>query len=148
MITEKVTGDTVKLLKECDAGVKTAIKSLDEVLDTIKNSQLKNLIMDSKNAHRQVEAEIELLLIKNRQDGKEPSPMAKAMSWTKINFKIMSENSDKSIADLMTDGCDMGVKTLTKYKNEYKKADKEVVNIADKLIALEKELEDQLKKYL
>ena len=35
MIAEKVTVDTVELLKECDAGVKTAVKSLDEVLDVV-----------------------------------------------------------------------------------------------------------------
>ncbi len=32
LITERVTEDTIKLLKECDAGVKIAIESFDEVL--------------------------------------------------------------------------------------------------------------------
>jgi len=148
MLTENKTNDTIKLIKECDAGVKMAISSLDEVLDVIENTQLKQIILDSKNKHRELEAEIDVLLSKKREDEKEPSPIAKAMSWTKMNMKIMANNSDKTIADLITDGCDMGIKTLTRFKNEYNNADNEAVNLTDKLISLEKELEEQLKKYL
>lgn len=148
MITERVTEDTIKLLKECDAGVKMAIESFDEVLDAVENSELKKMIKESKNMHQKIGTEIDLLLSKIKEDGKEPSPMAKAMSWTKINMKIMADKTDKTIADLMTDGCNMGIKTLTKYKNEYAEADKKAVNITDRLIIIEKELENHLKKYL
>lgn len=148
MISEKVSEDTIKLLRECDAGIKMAVNSLDEVLDTVKNSHLKSIIKENKNLHEKIGKEIDSLLSKSRGKGKEPSPMAKAMSWSKINMKIMADKSDKTIADLMTDGCDMGIKTLTKYKNEFKKADKEAIAITDKLISAEKDLEDQLKNYL
>lgn len=148
MITERVTEDTIKLLKECDAGVKMAIESFDEVLDAVENSELKKMIKESKNMHQKIGTEIDLLLSKIKEDGKEPSPMAKAMSWTKINMKIMADKTDKTIADLMTDGCNMGIKTLTKYKNEYAEANKKAVNITDRLIIIEKELGNHLKKYL
>ncbi len=117
-------------------------------LDAVENSELKKMIKESKNLHQKIGTEIDLLLSKIKEDGKEPSPMAKAMSWTKINMKIMADKTDKTIADLMTDGCNMGIKTLTKYKNEYAEADKKAVNITDRLIIIEKELENHLKKYL
>ena len=49
--------------------------------------------------------------------------MAKGMSWFKTNIKISADSSDNTIADLNTDGCNMGDKTLHKYLNKYKAAD-------------------------
>ena len=74
--------------------------------------------------------------------------MAKAMSWTKINVKIAADKNDSTVADIMTDGCAMGIKTLCKYKNEYKNADRQSVETAEKIIKLEEDLVLKLRKYL
>ena len=42
--------------------------------------------------------------------------------------------SDKTIADLMTDGCNMGVKSLNQYLNQYEAADEKKKDIAKRLI--------------
>ena len=52
-------------------------------------------------------------------DIKEPSVMAKGMSWIKTNMQMAMNESDKTIANIMTDGCNMGIKNLNKYLNEY-----------------------------
>ncbi len=148
MIAEKTSEDTVSLLKECCAGTKTAVKSLDEVLDVVKNGELKKLLEGSKSEHEKIGLEIDRLLIEYKQQEKEPSPMAKAMSWTKINVKIMADKTDNTVADIMTEGCGMGIKTLCRYKNEYKAADRRVADIADRLIKAEDELVLKLRKYL
>ena len=144
-VEERVNADTVELIKECDAGVKTAVKSIDEVLDTVVDNEMKKMLVENKKDHEKIQNEIDKLLDK---EGKEPSPMAKAMSWTKINIKIMTDKSDKTVADLITEGCNMGIKTLNKYKNQYGKADKEAVSIADKLIQLEEQLAFKLRRFL
>ena len=74
--------------------------------------------------------------------------MAKGMSWIKTNMKIMMDDSDKTIADLMTDGCDMGVKSLSKYLNQYQAADETSKNLAKRLIGLEEQLAMELRKFL
>lgn len=149
MIAEKTnTTDTTELLKECCSGVKTAIKSLDEVLDEVENKELKSLLEESKADHEKTELLIDSLLAERNEEEKELSAMAKAMAWTKINVKLMAEKSDRTIADLMSDGCSMGIKTLCRYKNEYKAADKTAVDMADKIIKLEDELVFKLRKFL
>ena len=147
-VAERVNADTVELIKECDAGVKTAVKSIDEVLDTVVDNEMKKMLVENKKDHEKIQNEIDKLLYKYNKEGKEPSPMAKAMSWTKINIKIMTDKSDKTVADLITEGCNMGIKTLNKYKNKYGKADKEAVSIADKLIQLEEQLAFKLRRFL
>ena len=60
----------------------------------------------------------------------------------------MVNDSDATIADLMTDGCNMGVKSLNKYLNEYGAADEVSKDIAKRLINLEEELIVKIRKYL
>lgn len=65
---------------------------------------------------------------------KEPNVMAQGMSWIKTNMKLAMNTSDETIAELMTDGCNMGVKSLSRYLNQYKAADDRAKAITKKLI--------------
>lgn len=140
--------DTIRLLQECDAGTKMAVNSIDEILEKVQDDKLKSLLQESKEHHKQLELEIHEELEKYEADEKEPGMMANAMSWIKTNVKLGMDNSDSMIADLLTDGCDMGIKSLYKYKNEFDDADKEARVLCEKLILIEEKLEKELHKYL
>jgi hypothetical protein len=140
--------DTIRLLRECDAGVKMGVSSIDDVLDYVKSDRLKQYLKDCKIAHQKLETEIQENLDRFDDDGKEPNPIAKGMSWMKTNIKLIMHESDHTIADLMTDGCDMGVKSLSKYLNQYKAADEASKDIAKRLIALEESLGKEIRGYL
>ncbi len=140
--------DTVKLLKECDAGVKMGITSISDVLDKVKNEDFKKLLGKCKNEHIELDKEIDKLLSDYHDDGKEPAVMAKSMSFIKTNAMLMMDDSDNTIADLMTDGCNMGVKSLNKYLNKYKAADEVSKDIAKRLINLEEEFTVNIRCYL
>ena len=140
--------DTVKLLRECDAGVKMGISSIEDVEDRVQADKLRKRLTDCKAEHRKLEKEIRSQLDRFHDDGKEPNPMAKGMSWMKTNMKLAMEESDETIADLMTDGCNMGVKSLNKYLNEYEAADEVSKDIAKRLINLEEKLAVDIRSYL
>ena len=143
-----VEQDTIKLLRECDAGVKMGVSSIYDFLDNIKSDKLEKILTDSKKAHHALDNEISELLDKYKDDGKDPDPIAKSMSWIKTNMKLMVNDSDKVIADLMTDGCNMGVKSLNKYLNKYKAADEKSKDIAKKLINIEEKLAVDMRDFL
>ena len=140
--------DTIKLLRECDAGVKMGTASIDDVFEYVSNSELKKYLEKCKAEHDKLEDEIETLLHKYHDDGKNPNPMAKGMSWIKTNVKLAVNESDHTIADLITDGCNMGVKSLNKYLNQYEGADEVSKDIAKRLINLEEKLAVDIRKYL
>jgi len=140
--------DTIKLLRECDAGIKMGISSIDDVLNSTHDEGLRNLLTKSKNDHQKLETEIRSHLNRFHDAGKEPNPIAKGMSWMKTNMKLGMEPSDKTVADLMTDGCDMGVKSLSKYLNEYAAADEYSKDITKRLISLEETLGENMREYL
>ena len=143
-----VEQDTVKLLRECDAGVKMGVSSIDDVLDYVHAEKLKKRLSDCKDEHEKLEREIQSLLDKYHDDGKNPNPMAKGMSWMKTSWKMAVDDSDHTIADLMTDGCNMGVKSLNMYLNRYKAADERSKDIAKRLINLEEKLAVDIREFL
>lgn len=140
--------DTIKLLRECDAGVKMGVASIDDVLDQVHSDTLKDNLTECKKQHEQLEGEIQTLLERYHDDGKEPNPIAKSMSWVKTNMKMSMDPSDQTIADLMTDGCNMGVKALNQYLNQYEAADEVSKDIAKRLIQLEAQLAVDIRAFL
>jgi len=143
-----VEQDTIKLLRECDAGIKMGISSIDDVLEYVSDVSLRKCLSESKDDHVKLKNEMQSLLEEYHDDGKEPNPMAKGMSWIKTNVKLSLDDSDKTIADLMTDGCDMGVKSLSKYLNQYEAADEKSKDIAKRLINLEERLGEDVRRFL
>lgn len=140
--------DTIYLLKECDSGTKMAVSSIDEVLDKTCDLNLKQLLSESRSHHEKLGNEIHTLLVEQGSEEKDPSPMAKGMSWLKTNVKIGMDESDAAIADLITDGCNMGIKSLHKYLNQYKDADNVSKKICNRLIDIEEQLCKGLHCYL
>ncbi len=140
--------DTIKLLRECDAGIKMGVKSIDDVIDDVKNEDFKKHLSDCKKEHSKLDAELQSLLEKYDDDGKDPNPIAKGMSWMKTKLELAVNDSDKTIADLMTDGCNMGVKSLNRYLNQYEAADEVSKDITKRLINLEEKLAVDIRKFL
>ena len=143
-----IESDTIKLLRECDAGIKMGVSSLDEVLDYVHDEKLEEALKEYREEHNELQSEMLTLLEKYQDDGKEPNPIAKSMSWVKTNAKLVMDESDHTIADLVTDGCNMGVKSLNRYLNQYKAADEKTKNITKKLIRLEEKLTAEVQKFL
>lgn len=143
-----IESDTIKLLRECDAGIKMGVSSIDEVLEYVSDGEFKNLLRESKQDHNELDKILQAELERFSDEGKEPETIAKTMSWLKTNVKLMMNESDQTVADLITDGCDMGVKSLSKYLNKYKAADEKSKDIAKNLITLEERLEVDIRKFL
>lgn len=140
--------DTIRLLRECDAGIKMGVSSIDEVLDYVHAEPFKRCLTECKAEHEKLKEEIQNQLETYHDDGKDPNPMAKSMSWVKTNLKMAVNNSDGTIADLMTDGCNMGVKSLNKYLNKYEAASENSKDITKRLINLEEKLAIDIRQFL
>ncbi len=140
--------DTVKLLRECDAGIKMGVSSIDEVINHIESKDFREKLSLCKEEHLKLQAELQHLLEKYQDDGKDPNPIAKGMSWMKTNVKLGMDDTDSTIADLMTDGCNMGVKSLNRYLNQYEAADEVSKDITKRLINLEEKLTIDIRQYL
>ncbi len=144
---DKMEQDTIKLLRECNAGIKMGESAISKVLPHAKNEELKRTLAVCKNTHNSLGDETHAKLLSMGADTKDSHRIAKTMSDMKIYAKMMNP-TDSAVADVITDGCDMGVKSLSKYLNKYEGADEDSRDIAKRLIASEEYLSKKLRNYL
>lgn len=140
--------DTIKLLKEVNSGCKSATNSMEQVLPSVENEQLKAIINKYNDIHIKLGDECHALLNQVEKDEKDPSPMAKAMSWISTEVKLMINDDTHRIAELMIDGCNMGIKSLSEYINKYKSATPESIDLAKRLVRIEQDFMNELLPYL
>ena len=132
-----IENDTVRLLRECDAGIRMGVDSINEVIDKVKGHSLRETLLRCREDHESLADELRGMLDECHDGGKKPNPVAKSMSWIKTNVEMTFDRSDETIASLMTDGCNMGVKSLSRYLNQYAAADEKSKSLAKRLIDVE-----------
>ena len=140
--------DTIRLLRECDAGIQMGVSAIADILPHVQSDTFRALLERCQDEHEQLAREIAQALDRFQDSGKSPSMMARGMSAVKTNVELAVNESDAVIADLMTDGCNMGVKSLNKYLNQYEAADEHAKDIAKRLIHLEAQLAADIRGYL
>ncbi len=143
-----VEQDTIKLLRECDSGIKMGISALDEVMEYAHSTDMRKYLQDSTKENQKLQTDLQDVLADYHDNGKEPNPIASGMSWLKTNMKLKMNESDSTIAELMTDGCNMGIKSLSRYMNQYKAADERSKDLAKRLIKAEEKLSQNMRQFL
>lgn len=141
--------DTIKLLNECNAGVKMGVESINEVINHVKSNELRDILDKYLKDNKVLGDKTHEYLNQFHDSGKEPNPIAKTMSWIKTNVKMLQgTNMDEQIADLMTDGCNMGIKSIYRYLNKYPNANDDVKNLAKDIILSQERFRDDIVKFL
>lgn len=140
--------DDIELLKECDSGVKMGIQGIAAVIDDAYGKDFKNLLEKYEEQHVKILDVIHGKLNEAGASIKEPHPVARAMANMSTDMKMMMNNSDEKIADIMMDGCNMGIKSVSKYMNQYAAASKETMQIANDIVVLEQNFMNELRQYL
>ncbi len=140
--------DTIELLRECDAGIRMGISAIDEVKDHAQSADLRAMLDGYRRAYAELQNEIRNILHAYRDEGTEPNPLAKGMAWLKTNVMMAVKETDAEIANLLTDGCNMGVKSLNTYLNDYAAADGRAKDLTRRLIELQNRQLKDLERYL
>ena len=140
--------DTVNMLRECNSGIIMGASAIEKVLPMAKNKEIREVLDTCKNTHKELGDETHRLLLLHGSDTKPQHRFAKMMSDKKIDARMMMRASDKTIASLMTDGSNMGIKSLSSFLNKYKDADAASRSIAKRLIASEEYMAVKMRDYL
>ena len=139
---------TIALLQECSQGCKMGIKSINQVNEYVSDQGLKRIIEKFRGEHQRIEAEAERLLSMHGKEGKQPEMMATAMSWVSTEMKMMMKDDDRQAAKIMTEGWDMGIRTICGFINRYAGASKSAIGLAKDLVNVEEKFREEMKLYL
>lgn len=143
-----MTEDTIELLRECSSGVKMGINAIDDVIEKTESEKLHGLLRDSRNEHESIERDIRKMLDGAGGDADGVHPIVEGVARLKTGIKLSGEHSDADIADILTDGCNMGVKNLHRYLNKYPNADVSARRAAERLVNIEERLCIDMRSFL
>ena len=127
--------DTVCLLRECDAGLRMGVASIDDVLEHVRSDSFREALRSCRRGHERLGEDVRAAL-----EGKAPAAVARGLAWLKTRAELAVSPTDATAAKLICDGCEMGVSSLRRYLEQYRAADDAAKDIARRLIALEEEL--------
>lgn len=124
------------------------VTAINDVMSYVSSGELKGSLNKSMNENRRIMKDLQSQLNRFHDGGKDPNAMLKSMAWLKTNVRLKMNGSDSVVADLITDGCNMGIKSLNRYLNEYKAADERTKDIARDIIGTEERLAYEIRKFL
>ena len=133
--------DSVLLLQDCIAGCKMALESMDDIREHTDDKQLRELIDKYYDEHTRLSVDCRDMLDKAGADIKEPGVFAKMAAKLQTAMKSQA-------AKLLTEGCNMGIETISGSLNEYRDADSKSVAIAERLRTLEEKMVGDLQPLL
>ncbi|MBE6158173.1 MAG: hypothetical protein E7160_05235 [Firmicutes bacterium] len=141
--------ENINALDEVNKGACMGMDAVKYLLDKVEDSSLEKLLNKSYNDYKEISDEVEILYDKYNSD-REPNEtgmMTKAMTWSGVEMKTMTDKSNSKIAEIMLQGVNMGVIEGRKLLNN-KKVDEDVYDIISKFVAMQERLVEDLKKYL
>ena len=140
--------ETIHILKECDAGAKMALASLDDVWEHVQHCDLRAILNTTRAQHQMVGREVQQMLDEYGGKEKDPNPVARKMSAVMTKTKLGMDKSDAAVAKLLLEGCDMGVQSLHRYLNRYRGAEVPARAACRTLVAIEEQLGRDMRQFL
>lgn len=127
------------------------VKSTTTLIRTINNkdNKIKKILEGELKGYENFVKDSEKLLKKYKIEKKQKGFMADISSYMGIKMEMLKDNSDARVADMLTKGFTMGNLDITKKIDMYEKnADKDILNLAKKLLDFGKSNIELLKPYL
>ena len=141
-------GEAAHLMRKVDAGCKYATESITVALDYAKSKDMRELLTRYNKRHEALKEDIIRLLHKLGEDESRHPIMGATMTKLHMNISLSISAKDSRLAELMINGCHMGIKTLYKEKHRRRGASDEAHSLADELIGIEEEMMNELYGYL
>lgn len=127
------------------------VKSTTTLIRTINNkdNKIKKILEGELKGYENFVKDSEKLLKKYKVEKKEKGFIADISSYMGIKMEMLKDNSDARVADMLTKGFTMGNLDITKKIDMYEKnADKDILNLAKKLLNFGEYNIELLKPYL
>ena len=125
-----------------------ALQSISDLIPEVEDEGIKNELQEEYEGYEKLIGEISSFMRDNGIEPKDVNPLKKAMLWSSIKMKTMFDNSKNQVAEMMINGTVMGINELTAMKNEGSNLDENILSFVERLLELEEDYEQRLKKFL
>ena len=93
-----IENDTVRLLRECDAGIRMGVDYINEVIDKVQGDSLRDLLIRCREEHESLGDEVRGLLKDYHDRGKKPNPVP-------IEDQVINQGAVGYVQSRLQGGC-------------------------------------------
>ena len=137
------------VLDELNKGCAMGMDAIRDILEKVENKKFKKVLEDEfdkyKKIHQRIEKKYEDY---SREEPTETNALNKVMTAMMTEMKLMKDNSDSKIAELLLQGTNMGIIEGKKLLNNKKHLDSEVESILKEYIEMQERSVEIYKEYL
>ena len=138
----------IKAITDVYKNAHLALQSISDLLPAVEDDGLRCELKEEYEGYEKIIGKISTFMAQNGIEPKDVNPFKKAMLWSSIKMKTLMNNSKNQVSEMMIKGTVMGISELTAMKNESERLEEGVLEYVDKLLSLEEDYEQRLKKYL
>ncbi len=138
----------VKLLDDAYKNVRMGNHAINCIIEKIQDKQLVQLMKKQNKFYLDATKRLDVLAGKIDYKPKDLDVMLKASSYVGINMKTLFNKDTSHIAEMLIEGTTMGITTLIKEVKENSRADTNLVEISNEIIANQEQFIESLKKFL
>ena len=135
------------IYQTCDMGVKSTTKLINLLKN--KDNKIKKLLEDELKEYEKYLAKSNKLLKKNKIEPEGISMIGDIMSSMSMKHDVKKDNSDSSIAGILTEGFTMGIVNMNKKIESYHDdCDNNIIDLANDIVKFQEKEIKNLKSYL
>lgn len=135
-------------LDELNKATTMGINSLKYIIEKIEDKKFKKALKEQYSTYIKMSQKANKLYKEyNEKEPHEISTMEKAMVWSDIQMKTLTDKSNSKIAEMLIQGTNMGIIEGRKLLNN-KELDKNVSKLIEKFVVFQEENVEELKEFL
>ncbi len=135
------------IYQDCDMATTTLTELLKQLQG--KDNKIKRTVEDILKEYEKYLKEAKKVLKSHKIKPKKIGMMAKMGAKEGVRVNVKNDNSDSKISDIVIQGLVMGIVDISKRIDDFEKeANKDIVKLANRLLAFQEESVEKLKEYL
>ncbi len=140
--------EDINALDEINKGACMGIDAIGFIIEKVSNQKLKKILEKQSSMYKEINEEIESIYPKyNEGCPHETTAINKMMTSGTINMKLINNQSNSKLAELLIEGTNMGIIEGRKILNN-KKLNSEVKDIVDRYVGVQEKYLECLKEFL
>lgn len=138
----------VKLLTKIYQNAKLGSQSIEELLEKVKDESFKTIVSKQQSNYDLIAKECEMMANTANVNLKDNCLFTKTKQATMVGISTLLDQTTRHLAEMMIQGCTMGIVDIIKNLNDNHCAEEEILKLGKQLQTMQEKYVEDLKKYL
>ena len=138
----------VELLNYIHQNSEMGQDTIKQLVGISKDEEYKKMLQSQLEEYKMIYDTTDKKIKELNKQSKDINVFSKASTYFMVNLNTLVNKTPSHISEMLIQGSTMGIIDITKKIKEYPNVDKEILDLANKLLKLEQNNVEECKKYL